>query len=72
MSVYLDTLSVNMPPKTSGKAAAKSGKAAKAISKGDKKKKKQKRKESYLHRRGYFFKTFIKRGIQPYTLNMIK
>ena len=47
MSVYLDTLSVNMPPKTSGKAAAKSGKAAKAISKGDKKKKKQKRKESY-------------------------
>ena len=36
-----------MPPKTSGKAAAKSGKAAKAISKGDKKKKKQKRKESY-------------------------
>ena len=36
-----------MPPKTSGKAAAKSGKAAKAISKGDKKKKKGKRKESY-------------------------
>ena len=36
-----------MPPKTSGKAAAKSGKA-KAISKGDgKKKKKGKRKESY-------------------------
>ena len=36
-----------MPPKTSGKAAAKSGKAAKVISKGDKKKKKNKRKESY-------------------------
>ena len=36
-----------MPPKTSGKAAAKSGKAAKAISKGDKKKRKGKRKESY-------------------------
>jgi len=29
-----------MPPKTSGKAAAKSGKAAKAFTKGDKKKKK--------------------------------
>ena len=36
-----------MPPKTSGKAAAKSGKAAKAVAKGDKKKKKGKRKESY-------------------------
>ena len=36
-----------MPPKTSGKAAAKSGKAAKAIAKGDKKKKNKKRKESY-------------------------
>ena len=36
-----------MPPKTSGKAAAKSGKAAKSVSKGDKKKKKGKRKESY-------------------------
>ena len=37
-----------MPPKTSGKAAAKSGKAAKAVTKGDKKKKKKgKRKESY-------------------------
>ena len=36
-----------MPPKTSGKAAAKSGKATKAISKGDKKKRKGKRKESY-------------------------
>ena len=29
-----------MPPKTSGKAAAKSGKAAKSVPKGDKKKKK--------------------------------
>jgi len=36
-----------MPPKTSGKAAAKSGKAAKAVTKGDKKKKKGRRKESY-------------------------
>ena len=34
-----------MPPKTSGKAAAKSGKAP--VAKGDKKKKKGKRKESY-------------------------
>ena len=38
---------INMPPKTSGKAAKKSGKAQKAITKGDKKKKKGKRKESY-------------------------
>ena len=30
-----------MPPKTSGKAAAKSGKAAKAVTKGDKKKRKK-------------------------------
>jgi len=36
-----------MPPKTSGKAAAKSGKAAKAVTKGEKKKRKGKRKESY-------------------------
>ena len=36
-----------MPPKTSGKAAKKSGKAQKAISKGDKKKKNKRRKESY-------------------------
>ena len=36
-----------MPPKTSGKAAKKSGKAQKAITKGDKKKKNKKRKESY-------------------------
>ena len=36
-----------MPPKTSGKAAVKSGKAAKAVTKGDNKKKKGKRKESY-------------------------
>jgi len=35
------------PPKTSGKAAAKSGKATKAIAKGDKKKPKGKRKESH-------------------------
>ena len=36
-----------MPPKTSGKAAVKSGKATKAVTKGDKKKRKGKRKESY-------------------------
>ena len=36
-----------MPPKTSGKAAKKAGKAAKSISKGDGKKKRKKRKESY-------------------------
>merc|ERR1712013_654528 len=46
---YLKTVSpsLTMPPKTSGKAAVKSGKAAKAVTKGDKKKKKGKRKESY-------------------------
>ena len=38
--------SVIMPPKTSGKAAKKAGKAQKNISKGDKKKKRR-RKESY-------------------------
>merc|ERR1712214_70866 len=38
---------ITMPPKTSGKAAAKSGKATEAIAKGDKKKKKSKRKQSY-------------------------
>ena len=42
-----ETPTINMPPKTSGKAAKKSGKAQKAITKGDKKKKKGKRKESY-------------------------
>jgi len=36
-----------MPPKTSGKAAAKSGKATKSVTTGDKKKRKGKRKESY-------------------------
>ena len=44
-----------MPPKTSGKAAAKSGKATKAIAKGDKKKRKGKRKESYAI---YIYKVF--------------
>lgn len=42
LSAHLRT----MPPKTSGKAAKKAGKAQKNISKGDKKKK-RKRKESY-------------------------
>jgi len=36
-----------MPPKTSGKAAKKAGKAQKTISKGGDKKKHRKRKESY-------------------------
>ncbi|XP_065081200.1 histone H2B-like [Ochlerotatus camptorhynchus] len=36
-----------MAPKTSGKAAKKSGKAQKVIVKGDKKKRKTRRKESY-------------------------
>ena len=36
-----------MPPKTSGKAAKKAGKAQKNISKGGEKKRKRKRKESY-------------------------
>ena len=44
MSVSLCTQPIIMPPK---KAAAKSGKAAKAIAKGYNKKKKGKRKESY-------------------------
>ena len=49
-----------MPPKTSGKAAAKSGKAAKAVTKGDKKKRKGKRKESYAI---YIYKVgFLKEG----------
>ena len=46
-----------MPPKTSGKAAAKSGKAAKAVTKGDKKKRKGKRKESYAI---YIYKVGLK------------
>ena len=45
-----------MPPKTSGKAAAKSGKATKAVTKGDKKKRKGKRKESYAI---YIYKVFV-------------
>ncbi|XP_021712782.1 histone H2B [Aedes aegypti] len=36
-----------MAPKTSGKAAKKSGKARRTLSRADKKKKKQRRKESY-------------------------
>merc|ERR1712212_399067 len=47
MGICLKDLSSIMPPKTSGKAAAKSGKATKAVTKGDKKKRKGKRKESY-------------------------
>ncbi|CAL8139004.1 unnamed protein product, partial [Orchesella dallaii] len=39
--------SLNMPPKASGKAAKKAGKAQKNISKGDGKKRRHKRKESY-------------------------
>ena len=40
------TQPITMPPKTSGKAAKKGGKA-KAVAKGDKKKRNKKRKESY-------------------------
>ena len=47
---------IAMPPKTSGKAAAKSGKAAKAVTKGDKKKRKGKRKESYAI---YIYKVYV-------------
>ena len=50
-----------MPPKTSGKAAAKSGKATKKIAKGDKKKRKGKRKESYamyIYKLSWCFKCF--------------
>merc|ERR1711887_82772 len=47
MGINLKILYSIMPPKTSGKAAAKSGKAAKAVTKSDKKKRKGKRKESY-------------------------
>ena len=43
----LNFKSLNMPPKASGKAVKKAGKAAKAITKGDKKAKHRKRKESY-------------------------
>jgi histone H2B len=39
-----------MPPKTSGKAADKSGKVTKAIAKGDKKQRKGKRKEFYVNK----------------------
>ena len=45
--MILEATTLTMPPKTSGKAAKKSGKAQKAIAKGDKKKKNKKRKESY-------------------------
>merc|ERR1712127_32676 len=43
---YCTHSTINMPPKTSGKAAKKSGKATKAVAK-DGKKRKHKRKESY-------------------------
>ena len=52
-----------MPPKISGKAAVKSGKAAKAVTKGDKKKKKGKRKESYaiyIYKVEFTFVIFIR------------
>ena len=47
-----------MPPKASGKAAKKTGKAQKNISKGDKKKK-RKRKESYAVERNFYFFFFF-------------
>ena len=47
MILFLQILSIlSMPPKTSGKAAAKTGNAAKVVPIGDKKRK-GKRKESY-------------------------
>ena len=45
--ICLHSTVVSMPPKTSGKAAKKAGKAQKSIAKGDGKKKKKRRKESY-------------------------
>ena len=50
-----------MPPKTSGKAAVKSGKAAKSAPKGEKKKK-RKRKESYAI---YIYKVCVKNFLCP-------
>ena len=53
-----------MPPKTSGKAAVKSGKATKAVTKGDKKKRKGKRKESYaiyIYKVLWWFFPYLKR-----------
>ena len=61
-----------MPPKTSGKAAVKSGKAAKAAPKGDKKKKKKgKRKESYAI---YIYKVIscCKLGLYASILQVLK
>ena len=60
-----------MPPKTSGKAAVKSGKAAKAVPKGDKKKKKGKRKESYAI---YIYKVIscCKLGLYASILQVLK
>ena len=61
-----------MPPKTSGKAAAKSGKAAKAVTKSDKKKRKGKRKESYAI---YIYKvcaSFIDGLWWPYYFQVLK
>ena len=49
-----------MPPKTSAKAAVKSGKATKAVAKGDKKKRKGKRKESYAI---YIYKVTLTFGL---------
>ncbi|XP_068249805.1 uncharacterized protein [Palaemon carinicauda] len=43
-----DCIDVNMPPKTSGKAAKKASKAQNNIAKGDKEKKKRRRKEGEL------------------------
>ena len=48
-----------MPPKTSTKAAAKSGKATKTVAKGDKKKRKGKRKKSYASKLAHYNKWWI-------------
>ena len=52
-----------MPPKTSGKAAKKAGKAQKSIAKGDGKKKKRRRKESYSI---YIYK--VLKQVHPFSL----
>ncbi|XP_065075525.1 probable histone H2B 4 [Ochlerotatus camptorhynchus] len=55
-----------MVPKSSGKAAKKSGKAQKVIVKGEKKKKRQRRKESYAI---YIYKVLKHLRTRPVWLN---
>nr|BAD02438.1 histone 2B [Drosophila sechellia] len=56
-----------MPPKTSGKAAKKAGKAQKNITKNDKKKK-RKRKESYAI---YIYKVLTDTGISSKAMSIM-